>query len=593
MGYALKVNFENAPPITIPVAYGDVYYDDSVSRYCIKVTREEFLSACEAVNYTFYPFGLNMVTLAPSYWGTNVENRPHGYVDYMYAGNIPKYPVTIDFGKNNFGAAIKYKLNDIRAGHLYFNDTLFSGGAGYSQFFGYFGFRCTYNDEECILFAEQSTGLIQQYDFDKNIRKRGLPIDGMPLRQTQSSSTFDVTKSIKVGIYNSSENKVVEWATYTADSELLENNITNDIRVLIYDSEVSKSKEFFNNAPPPGPEPVDTNPYAPGGTSGTGGGKGRFDTSSDPVDFPGLPTLSASRCGLITMFNPSVPELQQLSTKMWSKDFFDNVTKLISNPIDIIVALTIVPVSPPVSGREEVIAGLLSTGVTMNVVSSQYMSFSCGAYTVENFYDAALDYAPYTKASIYLPYIGVRQLNVDEIMGATLEIKYNIDLFTGACVAMIKVNNAVLYSFDGNIATQIPVNAANYASLYSSLIQGVASIATTAVTGGATAPSLAAQAASFAVNAVTSSKPTIQRAGGITGSNGLMAIQTPFLIFEIPRQSLPDSQQVYTGYPSNITYKLADLSGFTQVSDIHLDGIPATSEELTEIERLLKEGVII
>ena len=580
MAYSIKVTYENAPDMTFPVVEGNTAFLWQDGRIKVTVTKEEILAAFASVNYILYPFSSNMVTNSNTEWGS--KSTEHGSVDSFYTGFSPSEVTTINFGANNFGANVKYVWRAIRSGGTYANDLQIGvNSIGWSQpflnsVFVHFNYEGKWHIMAC--------------------RLDGAAYTGVPLQQTQYTGQNCIISGFQPGRVE--DNIVKEWAKVTLNPERCALKIVDapylDLGTSdMFDAGIKAADAFFGNTiPGPGPGPSD-NPYAPGGTSGTGGGKGRFDTSSDPVDFPGLPTLSASRCGLITMFNPTVSELQQLSTKMWSKDFFDNVTKLISNPIDIIVALTIVPVSPPVSGREEVIAGLLSTGVSMNVVSSQYMSFSCGTYTVENFYDAALDYAPYTKVSIYLPYIGVRQLNVDEIMGATLEIKYNIDLFTGACVAMIKVNNAVLYSFDGNIATQIPVNAANYASLYSSLIQGVASIATTAVTGGATAPSLAAQAASFAVNAVTSSKPTIQRAGGITGSNGLMAIQTPFLIFEIPRQSLPDSQQVYTGYPSNITYKLADLSGFTQVSDIHLDGIPATSEELTEIERLLKDGVII
>ena len=39
--------------------------------------------------------------------------------------------------------------------------------------------------------------------------------------------------------------------------------------------------------------------------------------------------------------------------------------------------------------------------------------------------------------------------------------------------------------------------------------------------------------------------------------------------------------------------KLKDLSGYTEVESIHLENVPAMEEELNEIERLLKSGVIL
>lgn len=46
------------------------------------------------------------------------------------------------------------------------------------------------------------------------------------------------------------------------------------------------------------------------------------------------------------------------------------------------------------------------------------------------------------------------------------------------------------------------------------------------------------------------------------------------------------------GYPSYITAKLGDLEGYTEIDSIHLENIGATESELSEIESILKGGVI-
>ena len=47
------------------------------------------------------------------------------------------------------------------------------------------------------------------------------------------------------------------------------------------------------------------------------------------------------------------------------------------------------------------------------------------------------------------------------------------------------------------------------------------------------------------------------------------------------------------GQCSNITMNLSDCKGFTMVEYVHLHDIPATADEIKEIEALLKEGVIL
>ena len=365
------------------------------------------------------------------------------------------------------------------------------------------------------------------------------------------------------------------------------------------------------------------NPYYDGGTSETGGGEGSFDDSSDPIDFTQLPTVSAVGSGFVGLFSPTIAQLNNLANYLWNNELdWAQLVKLVANPIDLLISLTIVPIKPQTTTAEDIKVGFINTGVSVNKVVNQYVKFNCGTLTVDRYYDSALDFSPFTKISIYLPYIGQRQLNADEVVGNELEIEYNIDLFTGACVAEIKVAGTVLYSFEGNVATQIPLVAESFDRLGQAIIGAVATVATVAMSAGAGAAAAGAEStaagastsaaagagakaaggelakaapklASAGANTVVSSKPTVTHAGSASANIGQMSQKTPYLIYEIPRQSLAESYQVFNGLPSNITATLGDLSGFTQVERIHLENIPATSGELTLIENALKTGVII
>ena len=358
-------------------------------------------------------------------------------------------------------------------------------------------------------------------------------------------------------------------------------------------------------------------PYDPAGPSTSGGGDGSFDNKSDPVDFTELPSLSVLNSGFVGLFKPSLSQLNELANYLWNEDVdINQLRKLVANPLDLLISLTIMPVDPPTAGSEEIKVGFWNTHISINKIENQYMAIDFGSLEVKEYYGNALDYSPYTKISIYLPYIGLKQLNTDDVMKKTLALRYNVDLFTGACVAEIKAGESVLYTFTGNIANQIPLNAESFNSFLSGLIQAAASVGvaiashgTSVATQGAAeageATAMAARGAQTASNlasmnaaltsagAVATSKPDILHSGSMTANNGYLSGKTPYLIYEVPRACIPENYQTFVGYPSNITKTLSEVTGFTVVDSVHLENIPATDRELAEIERLLKGGVIL
>lgn len=334
-----------------------------------------------------------------------------------------------------------------------------------------------------------------------------------------------------------------------------------------------------------------TDPYSNGGESDTGGGTGTFDGTSVDVDFATLPTLSAVDTGFITIYNPSLAQLQALATYMWSGLFdIDTFKKLFADPMQAILGLSIVPGPVPNGGSQTVKVGNISTGVTMTKAATQYIDIDCGTLNVEEFWGAYLDYEPYTKAEIYLPFIGVHQIAVDDIMNKAVHIKYHIDLLSGGCACEIKCGGSVLYTFIGSCAVSIPVTGSDWTNLINGVLSAASAIGTMVATGGATAPAAAGEIASAAVNSL---KPSIEKSGSIAGAGGLLAGKVPVLILTRPRQALPGKQNTFTGYPAFITRSLGAISGYTEVHSIRLSGIDGTESEIDEIEELLKGGVIL
>ena len=363
----------------------------------------------------------------------------------------------------------------------------------------------------------------------------------------------------------------------------------------------SRDINFLNSVFLAGWKPFipDTDPYIKGdktgggsGTgSGTGGGTGDFNGTTEDVNIPNLPTLSAVDTGLISLFNPSSAQLKTLANYLWGSAFdLSTWKKMFADPMDAILGLSIVPVNVPSDGSASLTVGNISTGITLPKVSSQYVTVDCGTINVNEYWGAYLDYSPYTQAEIYLPFIGIHPMTIDDIMGKPVHVVYHIDVLSGACCAYVKCGGSVLYSFVGQCSCSIPITSNDWTNVINGTISIAASIGTMVATGGASAPMAIPGMAATATNSL---KPTVEKSGAMGGMGGMLGVQNPYIILTRPKQAIPAYQNTFTGYPSFITKTLSECSGYTEVENIHLENVPATDGELEEINDLLKSGVII
>lgn len=320
-------------------------------------------------------------------------------------------------------------------------------------------------------------------------------------------------------------------------------------------------------------------------TTTQGGGNPPVQPPQNSIEVPPVPPAFVTNNAFFTLYNPSADKLNLLANFLWSPQWsVDTFKKIFANPLDCILGLLVMPLLPAQTSDREMSVGNISTGITMQYFTNQFYDFDCGTFKIDEYYASYLDYAPYTNVSLYLPYIGDQKLNTDEVMNKTVGIKYRFDLSTGDCVAFVSVDGSVLYSFSGNCAARLPLSGNNWSGMLPAFTGALMS-------AGSMAAGIPALGAATAL-AVTTMKQSIAHSGSMSGSPGLMGVQTPYLIITRPRQALPRSQNSFTGYPSFITESLDSLSGYTEVESCHLEHIPCTAEELEEIERLLKEGVL-
>lgn len=330
----------------------------------------------------------------------------------------------------------------------------------------------------------------------------------------------------------------------------------------------------------------DSDPWSNAGYAGIGGGEGVFDFNSDAVGLPSIPAVDAVSTGFLQLFCGGLSNIVDLSRYMWSTDFFDSIVKLTANPIEIIMGLYMYPFVIPATSQKKVRAGNVITNITMNVPDSQIFEIDCGLFPVPQFYGAYLDFEPFSKCEIYLPYCGTFNLSMDDISGKEINVRYRVDLLTGLCVAYVIIDGTVKYNFTGSCAINIPISSRSFENLYNSIIGLVGSM----FGGGSfSLPSVGSVAGT-----VTSGKNQITHGGVASGNAGYLGVQKPYLIFNIPRVAIPKGLNKYTGYPIFATYKLGDLQGYTEIEEIHLENMGnATKEEIDRIVSLLKGGVIL
>ena len=367
------------------------------------------------------------------------------------------------------------------------------------------------------------------------------------------------------------------------------------------------------------PEPEPDDPNDEDDPADEGGGDGDHTPIYDPVPIPDRPSMGAANAGFITMYKLGLAAINVFASDMFASGVWEAIKLFFSNPIDFLVGCMLLPFEPDTGSSYHPKFGIVAFEHAYPAISNQYKDIDCGSINITKYWGSCFDYEPFTKIQIWLPYIGYRDLPVDEIMDMTVSVKYRCDCLTGDCVAFVYTGvvgqtgpqvERVIAQFYGNCGVRVPFGSVSYDSAVAASIQLMGAAASIGLSPGAHGtPAMQKGEGGKAfegivspqdvglinagVNVVTSMKPTVQKGGAAGSSTGYMSIQTPYIIRRIPRQNLPSNFMHLKGYPSNIGGTLSQFTGLAVVDDIQLNNIPAMEDERKEIIAWLKGGVLI
>lgn len=317
------------------------------------------------------------------------------------------------------------------------------------------------------------------------------------------------------------------------------------------------------------------------------------DTGSGTTPIPAIPDGTAS--ALWSVYHPTQQQVNDFGAWLWTDNIITQFVQAMNNPMDGIITLHKIFAPPVDSGNGTIVIGRLDSQVPTALVTQQYVSVDCGSVSVQEYFGNVFDYVG-TQISIYLPFIGIQPLNVDDVMRSTLNVVYKVDLFTGACLATILVNrdgcNPMMYQFTGVCSVEYPLTGGQHSSIINGFFglmgAGVAAAAgpTGIIAAGATAIGVASS-----VNQMARTQNA--RSGAFGANAGAMGIKKPYLIISRPQTKVARQDTHYTGYNTNYTDKVSSFTGIVKARQVHVNGINATDNELSQIETLLKDGIII
>lgn len=331
--------------------------------------------------------------------------------------------------------------------------------------------------------------------------------------------------------------------------------------------------------------------------------------------------------GLVSVYNPTYAELQAFSQWLWVTYADATIDKIWNNPFDGVISLHELYATPNKGARKNIKSGFLVSPVSSITIPNRYSEINCGTAIFPEYWGNYLDYSPYSKALCYLPFIGIVELNVDDIVGHAVNITYRIDSYSGACIALITCakegSNGVLYQFSGNCSVQMPIaggtqaaikaaqisagayqnayHTAGLAGLMGGMLGGLGSLLTGNI-GGAIgqiiggAGSYATNKAFGQANATSqtvSAKSSVQHSGQFGESFGAMGAKRPYMIIKRPVQVVVQNYQNEYGYQAHKYVTIGECEGYLRCRGVHVQSARATDSEKHAIEQMLMEGVYV
>ena len=385
----------------------------------------------------------------------------------------------------------------------------------------------------------------------------------------------DLRDTLDVPLFPSSPIKI-RLQGYTVK----ENGETAERNVLFFDTEIKtkdkhisdygeyEASDVYSDTINIGEPPADDEPTEPTDPP----------TSDDPIDGGDVTTKN----GLTTTYALTSANADSLGAFIWnnSNNWFDSLLKVQADALSNIVSCKLLPFS--LSGTGKVIKiGNIDTQVTALEIDKQIIRKNGGNLKLKRYFNNFLDYAPYTKISLYLPFIGFSQIE-NEYMYDGVSIEYLFDIITGEMLVLLKSNGKTFRSINGSFGIDIPFSSTNKAQIEGSFLSKIAKDVIDVNPIGL-------------LDTYTDIATSRFKTSNSSSPSSVCAYSAPlqsFVTVDRPILNKPSSYNHDVGQKCVGSYYLRNLKGYTEVENIELN-CPCTDSEKNEILSLLRSGVYL
>lgn len=329
---------------------------------------------------------------------------------------------------------------------------------------------------------------------------------------------------------------------------------------------------------------------------------------TDDIDIP-LEAQEIALSGFITMYSLDQGAVAALGDAIFTNDTWTNLRNKfngVGDPISYIISAVEIPVPPATDNSKNFNLGGVEiengsgNPVPIHCTNYRYRNLSFGSVTLKETWGTEKDYSQ-TSVSIYLPYVGVKDLDAEMVVNSTLTLKGCIDISNGDLFYALIVNKSdrpgvyigssgVAYRFQGNAGRQIPVGRADNTGQLAAMFGGMASMGVGLVSGN---PMMAVGGAAAMIGGAAMGQK-VSMASGAGGSIGRADVQYPYLIITRKVPVYPNEWRAHFGATRYQTFTVSDVHGYTQFADYHADQIEGANDaERAAIEQAMKAGVFL
>ena len=225
-----------------------------------------------------------------------------------------------------------------------------------------------------------------------------------------------------------------------------------------------------------------------------------------------------------------------------------------------------------------------------------------GEFNIPRLSNTFLDYSPYTKYELLLPFAPTPVTLPDWCVNKTVSAIFLYDIYTTACQYVIECNGERICSVSGIFGVDRPISAQNVALKDASRLSAQVATASSALGGVMSAStgniggimSGAIGGVSALSQMIMSGKQNYMYAVGANGDSSSVGLCHAVHLKITRTLSAEDSNFTHVyGRPLCKYKKLSSVTGYTKCDNVNTNGLSCSENEKQMIKRLLETGIYI